>query len=767
MLRSVDLDVRLVCSLQPLPFTGAAKAVTPVKPPPIMTVAVPETREGMTESESDMETRGIGTHSDSPNPKNYSSPGAIPKPVRRFGRAGFESKPPPKPKVVATPPSESGMLCRVRLLMPSQEPKKKRIRESPYPVFWVEVFSPSMQKWLPVDPLVTRTIAKPSKFEPPLGDSENNMSYVIAFEEDGYAKDVTRRYAKAYNAKTRRSRVDSTKGGEKWWKRLMRMYKASFQLDRDQVENAELAQKEAQEPMPKNIQEFKNHPYYALERHLRRNEVLHPRRQVGKVSAGINKPLEPIYRRNDVHLVKSADSWFRLGREVKPDEEPLKVLEPRRKKQARGNALDEVEDPFADEDASEIPGQPMYAAFQTQQYIPPAVLQGRVPRNIFGNIDVYTNSMVPPGGVWIVHPFAGGAAKLLGVDCADAVTGFEFRGRTGTAVVKGTVVAGEYHEAVVETIKGFQYAMEEEESARRSEAALRAWKKFLTALRIKQRIAGYADDAGVESGSGSEYAAEEEDSGGDEGGGFLPDRENIVGDEMPQPRPGLQPIGSLEDTAPMSKVLLDAREPIVSTWGKALPPEPEPKPEQAQTPSKRVEEAGGFFVDEEEPLPDDTAVAPPGHYDAGGFLPAEDAGTVEQEVGGGFVPEPELPSIDEPPQPSSPAQPSETYKDTEDLRARGGFLSDPTEPSSSGAVDINAPDLSSSSPQPHTGDPHLEEGAAERRGKQPQAKDERPMEEDDEEAEVEAEAAAAEVEETGSLLSHDPEDEDATPEWLA
>jgi xeroderma pigmentosum group C-complementing protein len=103
--------------------------------------------------------------------------------------------------------------------------KQKKYKESNYPVYWLEVFDEAYQKWLAVDPLVTRTIDKPQKLEPPASDSMNDMTYVIAFNEDGSAKDVTRRYAKAYNAKTRRSRIEVTKDGKRWWKRAFRIYK--------------------------------------------------------------------------------------------------------------------------------------------------------------------------------------------------------------------------------------------------------------------------------------------------------------------------------------------------------------------------------------------------------------------------------------------------------------------------------------------------------------------------------------------------------------
>lgn len=198
----------------------------------------------------------------------------------------------------------------------------KRIKESPYPIFWVEAFNEADQKWIPVDPLATRTVSKPSSLEPPASDTQNSLTYVLAFESDGSARDVTRRYAKAFNAKTRRGRLEVVQGGEMWWRRVMKMYARTYDLPRDQIEDSELVAREAAEPMPKNVLDFKNHPYYALERHLKRGEVIYPKREVGKVATGRsggNQILEPVFRRRNVHVVKSGDSWYRLGREVKVD----------------------------------------------------------------------------------------------------------------------------------------------------------------------------------------------------------------------------------------------------------------------------------------------------------------------------------------------------------------------------------------------------------------------------------------------------------------
>ncbi len=297
--------------------------------------------------------------------------------------------------------------------------------------------------------------------------------------------------------------------------------------DRDQVEDAELAAKEAAEEMPRNVQDFKDHPYYVLERHLRRNEVIHPRREVGKVSAsrsltsGEGKSLEPIFRRRDVNVVKSGDGWYRLGREIKTGEQPLKMVRPRTK---RGRSLGENDQGHSDDGEQNEIG--MYAEFQTILYVPPPVVRGKVPKNAFGNLDIYAPNMVPMGGVHVAHQEAAKAARILGLDYADAVTGFEFRGRHGTAVMKGVVVAEEYREAIEAVIERFEDDRAQAEEQRRTLEALRMWKRFMAGVRIRERIAGYeieGEQGEIE--KGMDEAEEQKEEEDDEGGGFFPDRD--------------------------------------------------------------------------------------------------------------------------------------------------------------------------------------------------------------------------------------------------
>ena len=109
----------------------------------------------------------------------------------------------------------------------------------------------------------------------------------------------------------------------------------------------------------------------------------------------------------------------------------------------------------------------------------------------------------------------------MGLDYADAVTGFEFKGRHGTAVIRGIVTAAEHQEAIKAVIKGFQNDAAEAEASRKSMEILRVWKLFILALRVHERIGGYAIEG--ENENSNINTIDDNDEAG-EGGGFFPDR---------------------------------------------------------------------------------------------------------------------------------------------------------------------------------------------------------------------------------------------------
>jgi xeroderma pigmentosum group C-complementing protein len=375
-LRSTGLDVRLVCSLQPLPLQASTKGI-------------PVPRGGISSSVPETPTRDSSEDVEAIDIYGQNSPFSAGGSSTNTPRVPFSSR-----QRLGHPNAADYRMPSMHTPTPKQspKPKKKRIIESPYPIFWLEVLDEAHQKWLPVDPLVTHTIAKPHFLEPPANDAENALTYVFAFESDGVVRDVTRRYTKHWAAKILKSRVESTPGGELWLRKALRPYSRGFKSDLDQIEDVELANLEAKEGMPTSIADFKKHPRFVLERDLKRNEVLVRRQEAGKVRAG--KKLESVFRRMDVKNVKSAEGWYRLGREVKEGEVPAKIRPRMRRARAESVEGDDGED-------GDEPGTPMYTEAQTELYVPPPVVNGRVPRNVYGNLDVYVPSMVPEGGVHV------------------------------------------------------------------------------------------------------------------------------------------------------------------------------------------------------------------------------------------------------------------------------------------------------------------------------------------------------------------------------
>jgi xeroderma pigmentosum group C-complementing protein len=437
------------------------------------------------------------------------------------------------------------------------------------------------------------------------------MSYVIAFEDDTSARDVTRRYASQYNAKTRKVRVESTKGGEKWWRQTIKFFDRPLPETRDEIEDNEMVAREAQEGMPKSVADFKGHPIFALERHLKRNEVIYPLREAGKISAGAGAKVEPVYRRKDVHVVRSADQWYRKGRDVKEGEQPLKWANTQRSKRST---------PIGEDEVSED-GTGLYAEFQTDVYVPPPAVDGKIPRNAYGNLDVYVPSMIPAGAILLQHPIAARAAKALGVDYADAVTGFDFKRRQGTAVVNGIVAGEEYREGLVEVIRGMEQEQAEAEQEKRTKMALQMWRRFMTALRIRNKIdKEYADTGSDEDMTDQTY--DETGSGNDGvGGGFTADAHTNEPDiSLFTAQPGLMTaslpflpseITVIESPHKLEKPALEAISPKVARF-------------ESLFDDAEVHRNGGGFLAEGA-----------GEEEGGGFMPEADA----NDEGGGFIPE--------------------------------------------------------------------------------------------------------------------------------
>lgn len=131
----------------------------------------------------------------------------------------------------------------------------------------------------------------------------------------------------------------------------------------------------------------------------------------------------------------------------------------------------------------------LYGFWQTKQYEPPYAEGGRVPRNDFGNVELFQPCMLPRGCVHLRNmPNLMKVCRKLNIDCAAAVVGFDAHGGFSHAVTDGWVVCEEYKDIVTDA-----YREEEREANKRlieknQERILNNWKRLIRGLLIREKL---------------------------------------------------------------------------------------------------------------------------------------------------------------------------------------------------------------------------------------------------------------------------------------
>ncbi|GAB7366806.1 hypothetical protein MBLNU230_g0980t1 [Neophaeotheca triangularis] len=457
----------------------------------------------------------------------------------------------------------------------SMKPNKKYDRDMAFPNYWAEVLSPVSNTYIPVDPVVLNTIASNAEllltFEPRGKKAEKAkqvICYTIAHASDGTAKDVTVRYLKKHQlpGKTKGLRVGperipiyNRKGKIRkyeeydWFKTVMSGYtrpsnkrSAADDLEEQTELKPFKPADEKKEVEKESLQWYKQSADYVLEHHLRREEAILPSaKPVRSFTAGKGDKAKthPVYKRSDVVVCKTVESWHKEGRALKPAQQPMKYVPMRAVTLVRKR---EMED--AKRETGEALKQGLYSREQTDWIIPPPIVDGKIPKNAFGNMDVYVPTMVPEGAV---HLPLKGSAKLcrkLDIDYAEACTGFEFGKQRAVPVLTGVVVAEEHEELVRDAWRTEQKEVRRKEDEKRRGLSLHWWRKMLMGLRIVERMREEYSELGDGGGESNPFVKKAEREGRkvgvegsgvdeEEGGGgfFLPGHDE---EEVPQTRKG-------------------------------------------------------------------------------------------------------------------------------------------------------------------------------------------------------------------------------------
>ncbi|XP_023562136.1 DNA repair protein complementing XP-C cells isoform X2 [Octodon degus] len=271
---------------------------------------------------------------------------------------------------------------------------------------WLEVFCEKDAKWMCVD-CVHGVVDQPRAC---YRYTTKPVTYVVGIDNNGWVRDVTQRYDPAWMTATRKCRVDA-----EWWDETLRPYRSPF-VEREKKEDLEFQAKHLDQPLPSAIGTYKNHPLYALKRHLLKYEAIYP--ETAAVLGYCRG--EAVYSRDCVHTLHSRDTWLKQARVVRLGEVPYKMVKgySNRARKAR----------LANPQLQDQNDLGLFGHWQTEEYQPPVAVDGKVPRNEFGNVYLFLPSMMPVGCVQLHLPNLHRVARKLDIDCAPAVTGFDFHG---------------------------------------------------------------------------------------------------------------------------------------------------------------------------------------------------------------------------------------------------------------------------------------------------------------------------------------------------
>nr|XP_024216738.1 DNA repair protein complementing XP-C cells [Halyomorpha halys] len=215
---------------------------------------------------------------------------------------------------------------------------------------------------------------------------------------------------------------------------------------------------------------LKNHPLYVLRRHLLKFEAIYPRDSapLGYVRG------EPVFSRFCVQTLFSREKWFRQGKSVKLDEIPYKLVN----YHSRSGK-------FKDSDNKSME---LFGSWQVVDYIPPPVVNGKVPVNDYGNVELYKPSMLPAGAVHIQVPGLMKIAQKLNIDCAHAVIGWQHHSGLSHPLIDGVVVAKEYQDVLLDAWNADVDFCENRYSMKRKVRAKMNWLKICKSLLIKEHL---------------------------------------------------------------------------------------------------------------------------------------------------------------------------------------------------------------------------------------------------------------------------------------
>ncbi|GAB0097557.1 hypothetical protein DMENIID0001_132070 [Sergentomyia squamirostris] len=326
---------------------------------------------------------------------------------------------------------------------------------------WVEVWSDKEHKWLPIDLFN----GKVDKIEKLVQRATQPVAYTFSWHPDKTLKDVSPRYCPQWNTTTRKFRID-----QEWLTKSLKPF-VGRKTKRDKEEDRELDRIHLDKPLPKTISEFKDHPLYVLERHLLKYQALYP---PNPPTLGFIRK-EPVYARECVHTLHTRETWLKQARVVKPEQTAYKIVKTLK--------WDKYTSTLIRDHPLEV-----FGIWQTSAYVPPVAKDGIVPRNEYGNVELFKECMLPGNTVHLQLPGINKICKKLNIDCAPAITGFDFHNGWCHPTLDGFVICKEFEDTVLDAWNVEQDEAERKEEEKRNKRVYGNWRKLIKGLFIRARL---------------------------------------------------------------------------------------------------------------------------------------------------------------------------------------------------------------------------------------------------------------------------------------
>ncbi|KAI5955258.1 hypothetical protein KGF54_001819 [Candida jiufengensis] len=327
-----------------------------------------------------------------------------------------------------------------------------------YPYFWTEVINPQDPSEVLV--LETQAFLEESKqlirlkkyygnvgnsytdvFEPIANQfCQMSMHYVLSFTNDNLILDVSSRYMKniAYrwfnrlDLRTELGRAALLIQSVIRSLNSTKIYTDQLNLELD---NLRLIAMENY-TIPKTYSAMRRSPNFITPSTLRYNEVIMPgATPIKKIK--LDKLKEPVYFKNFITVGKSEQQWKFVGRSIRPEEinKPIKLTKatPRTIYNKRVFNLNKETNP-------ELNSVKLFSFAQTCPYMKLKVEGDTIPRNKYGNIEIFRPNMIPDGCIWLKLSNIESILSKTFANFVPVVVGFAFKSGQAYPVKDGVIV---------------------------------------------------------------------------------------------------------------------------------------------------------------------------------------------------------------------------------------------------------------------------------------------------------------------------------------